>query len=791
MLNLRRFLAHVAHCAHPNGPNRRFSALKVNDHKMTEFGPPKQQIPDADLGITSVLLHGHGFRGHLKSRWADFIVREVSTDNVLAKLTNQSTAIADVQAPIQDTASQSIASLDTLRAIIGADLLCAIEALALPASQHSQDTVSIHAPSEKQQRTQVHQLVRQLYGPGLDTENREAEGGAKVIVVFRQDRVKQKAAADSSASGASSNKRPREDDRDSSREAGRGSAEPAIGTRWKRTDWPRDRPNFLRFVLHKQNVDTVTAVRLLADKLGTKEKNVGYAGAKDKRGVTSQFMTLYRMHPQRLLGVARNLQGISVGNFEFVGKELKLGDLKGNNFTIVLRNLSMNSSSGASGSGVASASASSAAVPSASSSSSREPTSSVSPIDIETAVRSSVEAWISGGCKFINYFGRQRFGIGDAGAGTHNVGKAMLRQDWVTVVRLMLARREGEPEGSDVAAAKAAFEAGDIRTAIQRMPRYMGLELSILRILQEKGGLEANGAARDAVSSLPPHLRSLFAHAYQSRLWNRAATARLEQLGSNPVVGDLVLVDASSVLDVDMTEDNEVAPEAGADAVDIAGASAAGASAGSGSAADGAPSTFAPASWLPAVRVLTESDVSSGRYGIQDVILPVPGCAVAWPTHAAGLNLIAELLAADGFPVASGAESSADSTIPATPSASSAVDAHQRVLAAVSSVFSARDKRFVFAGDYRKVVGVAQDVSWEWIPHAAPTQDVTTTDWQEMQAGRRRGGASASAGSSSADPATGSGAAASNSSFPPAVKLSFTLGRSSYATMAMREVLKS
>ena len=53
-----------------------------------------------------------------------------------------------------------------------------------------------------------------------------------------------------------------------------------------------------------------------------------YAGTKDRRAKTSQLVTVLNLDPDRLAKSVKNNQQFAVGNFAYVDKPLKLGDLK-------------------------------------------------------------------------------------------------------------------------------------------------------------------------------------------------------------------------------------------------------------------------------------------------------------------------------------------------------------------------------------------------------------------------------------------------------------------------------
>ncbi len=117
----------------------------------------------------------------------------------------------------------------------------------------------------------------------------------------------------------------------------------------QKQEWPKDRPNYLQFILYKENIDTGTAAKDIAKiiRLPPKGKNrggsggLGYAGMKDKRGCTTQFCTVYRKTAQDLMVLNRQRnndrrQGggnskyggttvMRVGHFAYVDTELRLG----------------------------------------------------------------------------------------------------------------------------------------------------------------------------------------------------------------------------------------------------------------------------------------------------------------------------------------------------------------------------------------------------------------------------------------------------------------------------------
>ena len=91
------------------------------------------------------------------------------------------------------------------------------------------------------------------------------------------------------------------------------------------------------YILKKMNYTTVDALQILSNKFKIPLKNFGFAGNKDKNAITEQKISIFRG--------SKNFENIKLNNIELKylgnGKEpISLGDLKENEFTITIRNLS-------------------------------------------------------------------------------------------------------------------------------------------------------------------------------------------------------------------------------------------------------------------------------------------------------------------------------------------------------------------------------------------------------------------------------------------------------------------
>lgn len=171
-----------------------------------------------------------------------------------------------------------------------------------------------------------------------------------------------------------------------------------------------------------------------------------------------------------------------VGNFSYVAEPLKLGNLSGNRFGIVLRNITLPNSADNPDDGNKEEDTQNG-TKNAPADQSEEISSAVGgDVSVDTtkedteaaaaAAAAAEESLLAAGDKlrevidqrcqyikdqgFINYFGLQRFGTG--GAPTSEVGLAMLKEDWEGAVRLIMTPRIGENEATHDSKVRAATQ---------------------------------------------------------------------------------------------------------------------------------------------------------------------------------------------------------------------------------------------------------------------------------------------------------------------------------------------
>uniref|UniRef100_A0A674AYT4 Pseudouridylate synthase 7 homolog n=1 Tax=Salmo trutta TaxID=8032 RepID=A0A674AYT4_SALTR len=448
------------------------------------------------------------------------------------------------------------------------------------------------ADDTKEKRTLVHKAVKTLY-PGLETKTEEREG-KKFIVAYH-------------AAGQKALAAPR------------------------KHSWPKSRGAFCHFVLYKENRDTMEAINVLSKFLRMRPNVFSYMGTKDKRAITVQEIAVLKITAERLSHLNKCLNNFKLGNFCYKKHPLKLGELQGNHFTVVIRNIT----------------------------------------GTEEQVQQAMSSLRETG--FINYYGMQRFGT--TAVPTHQVGKAILQDNWKEVIDLILKPRPGAEKGYLVKCREEWAQSQDPEAALQKLPVKRCVEGQLLR------GLSMYGKKNiiTAFAMIPRNNRLMYIHSYQSFMWNTMVSRRIEAFGLKAVEGDLVLRGGTAFV-------------------------------------------------LSAAEAETHS--------IQDVVMPLPGFDVIYPTHHVGKGY-REMLSADNLDIDN---------------------------------MRHRVRDYSLAGAYRRILIKPSDVSWEVINYEDPRVSLVHTDVEKLEdqpppvfnkEGKYR-----------------------------ALRMEFSLPPSTYATMAIREVLK-
>nr|XP_054752354.1 pseudouridylate synthase PUS7L-like [Lytechinus pictus] len=397
-----------------------------------------------------------------------------------------------------------------------------------------EDTFHFEGLESKDQRTKLHRLVAKHYGTFLETKtfgdgtnNREHQ---KVAVRFRPIKERKK------------------------RKGGESHPQDSI---------------FTGFTLQKINTETLSAIQQLARLIGVQTSAFTYAGIKDKKAVTSQEMVVKDITSKRLEDISNQLpQWLKVGSIHPRTKPMVTAELWGNHFDITLQNVERKAGSskiegGSEGCGR---------------------------VELKNSIEHCIKCVEEKG--FINYFGEQRFG-----ASSHDpsqalttispadVGHAILQGEYKEAVSLILSPDDGpcaNPSDPTNVAKRCFQQTGSPREALKQMPAMKTRECLLLKALN-RHGTDDEGCIK-ALMNIPHNMRQMYIHAFCSLLWNQVASWRMRYYGYHAVEGDLVC-----------TTD----PEA-------------------------------------KVHTVTEDDIAQDKYTIMEVMLPLPGNNIQYPSHTAG-----------------------------------------------------------------------------------------------------------------------------------------------------------
>ena len=274
------------------------------------------------------------------------------------------------------------------------------------------------------------------------------------------------------------------------------------------------------FVMKKTQMEHLFALSKLQAALRC--RHVSVAGIKDMHAVTYQYCTAKDYDVRRLHSARGRLpKGLEISNNTFqVDWLLNNGDLHGNRFELVLRNLEQIE---------------------------------VSSEGTETRVQCSkahlqqqIERLRKHG--FINFYGEQRLGTPgtaeEVGVRSFDIGKAMLQQDFGRAIDLILTGRRTQNDNpiSEKVYATWIESKGNVAQTLKALPKQgdsMPRERALLR------GLNRYGKDQPllALQCLPYNARMFYINAYQSFAWNRVASERIRRLGTSVVKGDLYLND--------------------------------------------------------------------------------------------------------------------------------------------------------------------------------------------------------------------------------------------------------
>lgn len=109
---------------------------------------------------------------------------------------------------------------------------------------------------------------------------------------------------------------------------------------------PAARNKYIHFILFKSNIDTMGAIFRLSKLTGINQKLFSSAGLKDKRGVTTQLISVFNTQLsslQKFYQAANKNREIWIEGFkQHMDNDIGVGNLFGNQFGLILRLINPN-----------------------------------------------------------------------------------------------------------------------------------------------------------------------------------------------------------------------------------------------------------------------------------------------------------------------------------------------------------------------------------------------------------------------------------------------------------------
>ena len=229
--------------------------------------------------------------------------------------------------------------------------------------------------------------------------------------------------------------------------------------------------------VEKRGLTTYDLLRELSNAFNCNERDLGYAGLKDAQAITRQTISVPLRQPEDVQGLT--IPGVKILSARLHGNKLRPGHLAGNRFRIRIHQPGH-----------------------------------------EGLQRAETILSVLQDLGVPNRFGEQRYGsLGNS----HRIGKAILRNDFDAAIDEIVGNPEDINHEGWKQAAKA-YQAGDMETAIEKLPRHCRPERRLLEMVRE------GKSPRKAVLAMPRKLLRLYLSAYQSSLFDRMIDMRLASL---------------------------------------------------------------------------------------------------------------------------------------------------------------------------------------------------------------------------------------------------------------------
>lgn len=245
--------------------------------------------------------------------------------------------------------------------------------------------------------------------------------------------------------------------------------------------------------MQKTNWDQHRAIKAIASGLSISHQRLNFAGTKDKRAVTTQFISFYKISEEEINSI--RIPGIILEPVGYTQHPISLGDLEGNRFNIKIREIKSDNIS-----------------------------------DNLVKVTERIKEGIP------NYVGYQRFGV--RRPVTHLIGMEILKGNYEEAVRIIVGKPGNGMDTTEMEARVHYYETGNPAESLHLFPVRLSLERSVLHYL-----VSNPSDYKGALLTLPRTLRSMYVSAVQSWIFNHVISLRIEE-GRDlavPEIGDRLI----------------------------------------------------------------------------------------------------------------------------------------------------------------------------------------------------------------------------------------------------------
>ena len=225
----------------------------------------------------------------------------------------------------------------------------------------------------------------------------------------------------------------------------------------------KDKKGYKAYLLEKRGIETFSLISYLSRKNRIPIKEFGIAGLKDRHAITRQYFTI----PSKYNIGTLHEKGFDMTFLGYTDKRLKLGDLKGNKFEIIARDIKKG--------------------------------------ELEGIIQKSKSIEQIG---VPNYFDSQRFG---SVIGNEFIARCLIKQDYEKAVKIYLT-------------AYSKFESSKVKQE-KRLILQNWSNISKLRIKNRSLAVVIDEYKKsnkwiEAYKKMPSNIKEIVISAYQSYLWN-------------------------------------------------------------------------------------------------------------------------------------------------------------------------------------------------------------------------------------------------------------------------------